>query len=94
MYFRRLCNCYALTPSLPYIMHAIRRGGGGSILMFFMVLHIISYKIITTEGIYTNFFPAENTFRFQHHCFRMFGKQWFKNVRMTGISSFTIADSN
>ena len=26
--------------------------------------------------------------------FGMVGKQWFKNVRMTGISSFTIADSN
>ena len=33
-------------------------------------------------------------FRLQHHCFGMVGKQWFKNVRMTGISSFTIADSN
>ena len=31
-------------------------------------------------------------FRLQHHCFGMVGKQWFKNVRMTGISS--IADSN
>ena len=45
----------ALTPSLPYIMHAICRG---KLRLFyvFMVLHIISYKIITTEGIYTNFF--------------------------------------
>ena len=31
-------------------------------------------------------------FGLQHHCFGMVGKQWFKNVRMTGISSFTIAD--
>ena len=32
-------------------------------------------------------------FRLQHHCFGMVGKQWFNNVRMTVISSFTIADS-
>ena len=32
-------------------------------------------------------------FRLQHHCFGMVGKQWFKNVRMTGLSSFTIAAS-
>ena len=38
---------------------------------------------------YMNFY-----FRLQHHCFGMVGKQWFKNVRMTGISSFTTADSN
>ena len=30
----------------------------------------------------------------ENHCFGIFGKQWFKNVRITGISSFTIADSN
>ena len=33
-------------------------------------------------------------FRLQHYCFGMVGKQWFKNVKLTGISSFTIADSN
>ena len=57
-YFQPALSCHlTLTPSLPYIMHAIRRG---KILLFdvFMVLHIISYKIITTEGIYTKFFPA------------------------------------
>ena len=32
--------------------------------------------------------------RLQRHCFGMVGKQWFKNARMTGISFFTIADSN
>ena len=29
-----------------------------------------------------------------YYCFGMVGKQWFKIVRMAGISSFTIADSN
>ena len=35
-------------------------GGGGEYgyFDFIMVLHIISYKIITTVGIYTKFFPA------------------------------------
>ena len=46
-----------LTPSLPYIMHAIRWGRYGYFDVI-MVLHIISYKIITTVGIYTKFFPA------------------------------------
>ena len=33
-------------------------GGNYSYFDVIMVLHIISYKIITIVGIYTNFFPA------------------------------------
>ena len=41
-----------LTPSLPPISAQY------GYFDFIMVSHIISYKIITTVGIYTNFFPA------------------------------------
>ena len=49
-----------LTPSLPYISaRNMLWGGGGEYgyYDFIMVLHIISYKLITTVRIY-NFFPA------------------------------------
>ena len=54
-----------LTPSLPYINACNTQGGGGgggggkySYFDVIIVLHIISYKIITTVGIYTKFFLA------------------------------------
>ena len=49
----------------------------------------MSKKYIFNSWKYMNVY-----FRLQHHRFGKVEKQWLKNVRMTGISSFTIADSN
>ena len=59
----------------------------------------MSEIIFSSDCMTKNFFSSPEKymnvyFRFQHHCFGMVGKQWFKNVRMIGISSFSIADSN
>ena len=45
------------TRSLPLQVHAISRGEN-VYFDFIIVLDIISYKIITTVGIYTKLFPA------------------------------------
>ena len=111
-----------LTPSLPYIMHAIRRGK----IRLFLCSYGVTYNFI--QNLYHcrdlhQFFSclfktfgtmseimfsidsmskknstAENTlmssFVYNIIVFGTVGKQWFKNVKMTGISSFTIANSN
>ena len=45
----------SLTLSLPYISAGNMPGGKYSYFDVIMMLHIISYKIITTVGIYTYF---------------------------------------
>ena len=52
---RKIFTILHLTPSLPYISARYMPGENKAILM---LLHIISYKIITDVGVYTNFFPA------------------------------------
>ena len=50
-----------LTPSLPSIS-ACNMPGKIRLFYLIIVLHIISYKIITTVGIYTNFFLLVEAF--------------------------------
>ena len=54
----------------------------------FGTMSAIMFLVIACQKKFNSWKYMNVYFRLQHHCFGMVGKQWFKNLRMTVISSF------